>query len=328
MVKPLSPTPNPAPAPAGKRVGARAARMSFGSPFGGALLFLLAVWAGATQAAGHPIFMYAVIGITVLVFAGGLVLGIAALRRMKEEGRRGILALALSGVALNGVLLGLTLLLTGYLIYDAQRKAAAMENAAELEARELTVRVGGGAALDKALAAGASQNFSAALRQLQGRYDLAWAALTNPPVLEMAAVKSRAELQAREEKVRRLIQAAKDLGQFAENTRDIYDRELQRHKFSPGAREAELQQFMADIAPVNPSIIALRRAEVHEAEALLRVVRLFEENWGRWEYRPATGDILFKKPGLADDYNVAHEEFDEVSRQAQNLKRQLRSGNQ
>jgi hypothetical protein len=328
MTKPLSPTPNPSPARAGKRVGAQAAWLSFWFPFAGASLFILAVWAGATQAAGHPILMYAVIGITTLVFAGGLALGIAGLRRMREEGRRGILTLALSGAALNGVLLGLMLLLTGYLIYDAQRKARAMENAAELEARELTARVGGGAALEKALAANASQNFAAALRQLQGRYDDAWAALTNPPVLEMAAVQSRAELQAREEKVRRLIQAAKNLGQFAENTRDIYEQELQRHKLPPASREAELRQFMAEIAPVNPSIIALRRAEVREGESLLRVVRLFEQNWGRWEYRPATGDILFKKPELEDAYNVAHQEFDEVSRQAQSLKRQLRSGGQ
>jgi len=328
MHEPLLPSPSVSPARAGNRVGARAARLSFWSPFAGAALFILAVWAGATQAAGHPILMYAVIGITTLVLAGGLALGIAALRRMKAEGRRGILSRALSGVALNGVLLGLMLWLTGYLIYDAQRKARAMENAAELEAREWTARVGGGAALEKALANNASQNFAAALRQLQGRYDAAWAALTNPPVLEMAGVQSRAELQAREEKVRRLIQAAKDLGKAARNTRDIYEQELRTHKLSPEAREAELEQFMAEIAPVNPSIIALRRAELREGESLLRVLRLFEQNWGRWEYRPATGDILFKKPELADDYNVAHEEFDEVSREAQNLKRQLRSGNQ
>jgi len=323
-ILPIPPTPSPA--RPGKAVGARAARLSAWSPFAGASLFVLSVAAGATQAAGHPILMYAVLGITTLVFAAGLGLGIAALRRMKEEGRRGILAWALSGVALNAVLLGLTLFLTGYLIYDAQRKARATENAAELEARELTARVGGGAALEKALTANASQNFALALRQLQERYDVAWVALTNPPILEMAGVNSRAELQARAEKVRRLIQASTKLKDFAEHTPDIYGQELQTHKLSPAAREAELQRFIGALAPVNPTIIALRRAELREGESLLRVVRLFEQNWGLWQYRPGTGDILFKKPGLADDYNVAYQEFDETSTQARNLKRQLRSG--
>ena len=76
---------------------------------------------------------------------------------------------------------------------------------------------------------------------------------------------------------------------------EIYRQELRRHKLSPEAREAELQQFMGAMAAVNPTIIALRRAEVRQAEALLRVVLLLDETWGRWEYRPATRDLSFKE---------------------------------
>jgi hypothetical protein len=225
-------------------------------------------------------------------------------------------------------LLALMLCLTGFWIYHSRRTARATEAAAELEAREWTARVGGGAALEKALTGVASQNFAAQLKKLQGNYDVAWAALTTPPVLEMAPVKSRADLQAREETVEHLIQAAKQLEEFAENTPDYYRRELLRHKLSPEAGEAELRQFMEELAAVNPMIIALRRAEVREAESLLRVLRLFESNWGLWEYDPATRAILFKKPALEDDYNVAYQEFHGISTEAQNLKQQLRTGGQ
>jgi hypothetical protein len=218
--------------------------------------------------------------------------------------------------------------LAGFLVFDARRSQRAMEAAVDLEARQWTARVGGGPALEKALAGVASQNFALQLRWLQESYDNAWAALTNPPVLEMALVKSRADLRAREQTVGRLIQAAKQLQEFAENTPDYYRRELGRHKLSPEARETEQRQFMSELAAVNPTIIALRRAEVREAESLLRVVRLFEENWGLWEYNPATHEVVFKKPRLADDYTVAHQEFDGVSTEAQNLKRQLRTGGQ
>ncbi len=272
--------------------------------------------------------MYVVAGMTTLIFAGGLVFGIAALRRTKARGGPGDPARALWGVALNGVLLGLMLWLGGFLVHDARRTQRAMEAAMELEARQWTAKVGGGAALEKALANAASQNFALQLRWLQEGYDNAWAALTNPPVLEMAQVKSRADLRAREKTVTRLIQAAKQLQEFAENMPDYYRRELERHKLSPEARETELRQFMSELAAVSPTIIALRRTEVREAEALLRVVRLFEQNWGAWEYNPATHEVVFKKPGLADDYTLAHQEFDGISTEAQNLKRQLRTGGQ
>ncbi len=306
-------------------VGVRAAQWSFWSPFAGAAVFIVAVTAGATKAAGHPILMFAVVGISTLIYAGGVAAGIAGLRRMKEEGRRGILARALSGLALNGVSLGLMLWLTGFLIHDAQRAAGERERVAELEAQQWTARVGGGAALEKALVDHASQNFALALRELQKKYDSAWAALTNPPVLDMALVKSREELRARAEAVGRLIKAGRDLQEFTKNMPEIYQRELGKHKLSPAARAADLQQFVDAIAAVNPTLIALRDAEVRQAEALLRVVRLLGETWGRWEYRPATQDFHFQEAGPADDFNLAYQEFKELSGEAQSLQEQLRA---
>jgi len=315
------------PARALKRDGARAARWCFWSPFAGASVFILAVTAGATKAAGHSLLMFATVGVSTLIFAGGLALGMAGLRRMKAEGRQGILAHALAGVALDGVLLALMLWLAGFLIVDARRAAGAREKAAELEARQLTASVGGGAALEKALEANASRNFAAGLQALQKRYDSAWAALTDPPVLDMAPVKSRGELQARAEAARRVIKAAKDLEEFAENTPEIYRQELRRHKLSPAAREAELRQFMEAIAVVNPTIIALRQAQVRQGEALLRVILLLDETWGHWEYRPATRDLSFKMPEQMDDYSVAYQQFHAASGEADSLKKQLKTRN-
>ena len=201
--------------------------------------------------------------------------------------------------------------------------AGARENAAALEARELAAGVGGGAALEKALEAKASRNFAAVLQALQKRYDSAWAALTNPPVLDMALVKSEGDLQARAAAVGRAIQAAKDLQEFAENTPEIYRQELRKHQLSPQARDAELRQFMGAMAVVNPSIIALRRAEARQGEALLRVVLLLDESWGRWTYRPATRDLGFKDQDQADKYSAAYQEFRAASGEAQTLKKQL-----
>lgn len=309
------------------QAGSRAARLSFWSPFAGVLVLVLAVTAGATKADGHPILMFVAVGISTLMYAGGLVLGTAGLRRMKVEGRQGILARALTGVALDGVLLGLMLWLTGFLIYDAQRAAGKTDREAALEAQQLTASVGGGAPLEKALVERANQNFALTLQELQKRVDSAWAALTNPPVLDMAPVRSQGELRARAEAVRRLIKAGNSLREFTENMPDVYHLELRRHKLSPEARAAGLQQFVGAIAAVNPTLVAVRRAEVRKGEALLRVVLLLDDTWGHWEYRPATRDLYFKDPKQADDYNLAYQEFNELSDQARSLQEQLRTRN-
>jgi hypothetical protein len=214
------------------------------------------------------------------------------------------------------------------LVSDARRAARERDTAAELEARQLTAIVGGGAALEKALAANASQNFAAALRALQKRYDAAWAPLTNPPVLEMALVKSQGELQARAKAVRHLISAAKDLLEFAKNTPEIYRQELRKHQLSPAAREAEWQQFMGTLDAVNPTIIALRQTQVRQAEALLRVVQALNESWGHWQYRPATRDLGFTDDRQAEAYKLAYQEFHDISEQAQAFQSQLRTRNQ
>jgi hypothetical protein len=163
------------------------------------------------------------------------------------------------------------------------------------------------------------------LLDFQKQYDLAADALTNPPVLDIALVKSRADLQTRAESVRRLIKAARDLQQFAENTPEIYRRELEKHKLPPATREADLKRFTDEIAAVNPTIIALRRAQARRAEALLRLVLLLDEAWGRWDYRPARQDLSFKQAKDADAYNVTYEEFNALSKEAQSFKDQLRT---
>ena len=224
------------------------------------------------------------------------------------------------------VLLALAAVAAGVIIYNAGQAARDRQRAAEQEAQELTASVGGGAALESELLGRAGRNFTLALRDSQSRYDSAWGALTNPPVLDMALIRSRADLRARAEAVRRLLNAAKDLRDFAENTPEIYRQELQRHKLAPSAREAELQKFAGDIAVVNPTIIAMRRTQVRGAEALLRVVLRLEASWGRWEYLPATRELRFQDAQQAEDYNLACQEYGVLSEKARSLQELLRAG--
>jgi hypothetical protein len=308
--------------------GSLAGKLSFWAPFAGVSIFILSVAAGATKSAGHPVLMFVVVGISDFIFAAGLVVGIAGLRRMKMEGPRGILGRALSGVVLNGLLLGFMVWLTCFLIRDAQRTAAERERQANLEAQQLMARVGGGEALEKAIMESANENFTLDFQGLQKKCDSVWAAVTNPPILDMERVKTQADLRARAETVRRWISACQDLREFTEQMPEIYRRELLRHKLPPEARAAGLQKFVDALAAVNPTLVALRRAQVRQGESLLRVVQLLNQTWGHWEYRSATHDLSFKDAKMSDDYNLAYKEFDEISGEARSLQEQIKNRNQ
>ncbi len=308
--------------------GLLAGKLSFWASFAGISAFVLSVAAGATKAAGHPVLMFVAVGISDFIFAAGLVAGLAGLRRMKVEGPRGILGRALSGVVLNGLLLGFMVWLTCFLIRDAQRTAAERDRQADLEARQLMARVGGGEALEKALLENANANFTFDFQGLQKKCDAAWAAVTNPPILDMGLVKTQADLRARAETARGWISACRDLSEFTGQMPEIYRRELLRHKLPPEARAAGLQKFVDALAPVNPTLLALRRAQVRQGESLLRVVQFLDQTWGRWEYRPATHDLSFKDAREAEDYNLAYKEFDEISGEARSLQGQIKNRNQ
>src|SRR5207249_4786361 len=119
-------------------------------------------------------------------------------------------------------------------------------------------------------------------------------ALTNPPVLDMTLVKSKEALQAREEIIEDYITASKDLQDFANNVFDVYREELLKHKLTPAAREASLEKFYQSLRGINPTIEAVRAADVRRGKAMLKVARILKENWGKWEFKPQTEVLEFQ----------------------------------
>jgi len=148
--------------------------------------------------------------------------------------------------------------------------------------------------------------------------------LTNPPVLDMAPVKSREELQAREELISEFITASEDLRDFCANAPDTYRRELLRHKLTPEARDASLKQFVQRVQIMNPTILALRKADVRRGEAMLKLVTFLEANWGQWNHDPAINKLRFQESKLADDYNRANHELEIISTETMRLQAETR----
>ncbi len=156
---------------------------------------------------------------------------------------------------------------------------------------------------------------------------MAGAALTNPPVLDVALVKSREELQMREEVIREYIAASKDLRDFCDNATETYRQELLNHKLTPETREAALKKFVQKVQGKNPTIVALRKADVRRGEAMLNVLTFLEANWGQWSTRPETDRLRFKETKLSDGYKQANQELKDVSAEIVRLQAQAKKLN-
>lgn len=180
------------------------------------------------------------------------------------EGRKGILGRVLIGMVLDGLLLCVALCLTGFGIYvselTAKQKQQEASDEQKFEAKLKAVNVG----------------FTSQVKKFQSRYESSAAELTNPPLLEMAAVKNREELKDREQKVREFIAACDAFREFSENPSEVYRQELMQQQLSPKGRERLLNDFLKSISEKNPQIIVLRQADVRRAEALLKAVTFLE----------------------------------------------------
>lgn len=254
-------------------------------------------------------------GISALFFAGGLVLGIKALRRMKYEGRKGILGRALTGTVLNGLLLCLMIVLSGAGPYVWELTARLTAQAASAE-QEMNAKV--------TLLQAVSQEFGLKMKELAKKYESSWAALTNPPVLDMAAVKSLEELKVREEKVGQFVADSKALLDIADHGTELYEQELLKHDLPRRLREASVKGFAQSFSnSTSRTLLAMRHADVRRGEGILKVVNLLEETWGRWEYVPATRKLQFRDEAQAAAYNLALKEFNQASEDTLGLQRQM-----
>lgn len=247
-----------------------------------------------------------------LIWIAGLVLGIKALRRRKTEGHKGVSGRAFVGITLNVFLLGLTIwgaVVAAWMMVQITRLR---NQAAADEAAAGKARVSDGEALQLQLATNANTAFVSNALALQKKYLITGAALTNPPVLDMALVKSKEDLQTREEAVHQFIAVSKDMRDFCDNAIETYRQELLNHKLTPEMREASLNAFIEKVQGVNPTLMALRRADVRRGEATLNVLAYLEDKWGRWEYLPEKNRLRFSDTKLSEGYNRANQELNDA----------------
>jgi hypothetical protein len=280
------PTATSPPVPTAKPFAVRAAKLCLWLPFVTFAGFTLvgAIIHGEGEKRFHKIIVLGLL--CCLVWTSGIALGLIALRGMRTAGQKGILKRALVGLSFNAIFLGLFGWAIVFAIRDQAQTSKENEDGSEQEYLQVKARVGGGEALDKALVGIAERTYVDQLLKLKRAGERYASVLTNPPVLDMALIKNREDLQVREKDVRGYLYAAGKEKDFFDDVPSNYEQELLKHKISPEARNRSIQEFVKSMNGSSSIIVAVRQADLDRGKIMLETLSLLDSNWGKWEYNP------------------------------------------
>jgi hypothetical protein len=267
---------------------------------------ILAVISGSHDG-GSSTWTIAELTLAALVFSLGLGFGVCALRIAKVEGRKGVFGRAVTGLVFNILFLVVTLVALGGSIYVSTLLASQKRDQAADEKRTHELSL---------LRDRATGDFAGKVNAMMRRYRDSAMALTNPPVLDFARVKTREDLKNREAVVQEYIKSCRDLQGLAENGPELYRKELEKVQLPSRMIDVTVKTFAKTFRSSAPRNPVVRKAEVRTGEAMLRILTLVDGEWDaltydaakqRYNFNNTTAEANYLR--LCEEFNKAKEDF-------------------
>jgi hypothetical protein len=280
----------------------RAARLCFVLTFVGWVLGATVISFVDESAEGRPRIGYAFLLVPASLWIAAIVYGVKVRRQMRPDTQRAALLrlLAMAAMVVNGIFAFFAAITAGAAVVVLMMWHNLDENIANGEYQQQKAKLGDGASLDGKLAESAQHVFSRRRGEILKEWTDSIMIMTNPVVLDVRSVTSQAELQARQQTTREFIETCRKVRTFFEQSSDLFQAELQRHKMSEAKRQAEYQNFQKTWGAVNAKNIELTTAQVQKGEITLKALRLLDASWGRWQYVKQSNQLTF-----ADANNLA-----------------------
>jgi hypothetical protein len=278
-------------------------------------------------------------GLLFLSIAAGLASGIIGLCQLAARGHKNWMSLAVTGTALNGLLiLGLLAALIIPAFEKAKERAETnrrdmakiTQTTSDMQSeirkqlttgtnRELAQKnidrkinefeksvqtAANNATGDRALAMRASTGYLERMKTLKHDLDVATAELTAEKVLAPAKIVDKIQMQRQREVVQKFIKANDALKDFVEHGEDNYRAELVRWHVPDRMTEETIRGYKKSADTVNPLVAQVRECDARIAQAMLGIVDLEESDWGSWHTNPESGKIIFQSHESLEKYNA------------------------
>ena len=289
-----------------------------------------------------------VAGVSGFLVLSSLILAIVALLMSGRHGHQGVPGQALGGLILNGALIGLTLLAIPALnrmkarakansdaraalreLQDGTKKelrgdkdvAPATERLgkAQKAVEDLAAQSGG----DRARALRASGQYLQRMQEAAKAYTAALKTLQDNRVLDMSNVEGKEQLAEKKDIVRGFMDSNEQFRRFSSNSANVYKEELEKAKVSESTLASEMAAFRTSSAKARTKVLAIRETDRRLGEAMLGLLSLLEENWGKWNYNPEKKKIFFGGNKTLIQYNAFMEEIGAAATEQRRIQQEL-----
>ena len=240
-----------------------------------------------------PGVLIAISGVLLVV---GFLAAILGLALGKRPGQKGPFGVAISGLALNVIIL-LAIILP------------AVSAISKVKTEKRLSLAAGNAYLQK-------------LQQASNEYSIHLKALKDAQVLDMKGVDQKGQLETRKTLVRQFLAANDQLKGVLANAETLYKEELVRVKLPQAAADAQLAKYRQG-APANEQAMKIRDAETRIGNSLLGALDLLDTNWGKWSYNTNQNRVTFSEQDSEKQFHQLMAALDSASQEQAQLLNQL-----
>lgn len=319
----------PPPTPPEKCFARQAALASLAAPVL-AILVAAAVHVAASGSGQMSPIVRIISGLICLILIViGLVLGILGLCGIRQHGPRGILGVGAAGVTLNGLLLAFVVI--GFIgglsnrlkSHQATRELKATVQQIQENAKNSYNSETGITNLDVKSVDRLRSQFDSAAQTMSGDdaliakvmsayvkrmesaaqdYQQAAADLRNAKVLSLQTLTDKNQIQYRRLVVQAFVTANDKLeGVISNGVTDI-QADLTRLQVSPENAGAAIEGFRSRADVQTPILLKIRGCDDRMGQAMLGVLDLLQNNWGKWKYDSAANTVNFDDPAAENSY--------------------------
>jgi len=154
-------------------------------------------------------------------------------------------------------------------------------------------------------------------------YTAALKTLQDNRVLDMSNVEGKEQLAEKKDIVRGFMDSNEQFRRFSSNSANVYKEELEKAKVSESTLASEMAAFRTSSAKARTKVLAIRETDRRLGEAMLGLLSLLEENWGKWNYNPEKKKIFFGGNKTLIQYNAFMEEIGAAATEQRRIQQEL-----
>jgi len=155
---------------------------------------------------------------------------------------------------------------------------------------------------DDALVAKAMSEYLGTMETTAKKYEAAVDDLRATKVLSLETLSDKSQIAGRRQMVQHFLDVNQEFENVVSNSPAIVRADLNALNVSPFKADDALRGFEAKSTPRTPLVLKIRECDDRMGQAMLGILDLLEQNWGKRNYDPVLNQVQFDDPAAQISY--------------------------